>query len=135
MYYRKELSRLLLRKERNHSPKQEKPFEFSAEAAGAKDIDAFEPMPKEDSTHTDYQQDFESAAQDCADEIQAYTLVSTTSIDKDELITNLRKILHKYPFSSDSDQQHELNDLIAIYSQKNCSIHLSADELSELWKG
>jgi len=80
-------------------------------------------------------QDFTPDAQAFADEIQAYTSSCGNDIGKEELIQNLRKIVQKYPSLIGSDSQYELSQLIAISSENNCSIHLSADELSELWNG
>ncbi len=84
---------------------------------------------------TDEEQDFSPDAQDFADEIGAYTSSCGNSIEKEKLLQNLRKIIQKYPFLVNSDARYELNQLIAISTENYCSIHVSADELSELWKG
>ena len=81
------------------------------------------------------EQDFAPDAQDFADEIVAYTSSCGGSMDKEELLQNLRKIILKYPSLADSESKYELNQLIAISSENSCSIHVSADELRELWKG
>lgn len=79
--------------------------------------------------------DYTPEAQDFADEIQAYTSSCGEATSKENLIQNLRKIIQKYPALIGSEAQYELSQLIAISSENNCSIHLSADELSGLWNG
>ncbi len=81
------------------------------------------------------EQDFSPDAQDFADEIVAYTSSCGDSIEKEELLQNLGKIIQKYPSLVNSDAKYELNQLIAISTENYCSIHVSADELRELWKG
>ena len=94
-----------------------------------------EAMEEEELQPMDEDQDFTPGAQAFADEIQAYTSSCSDEVNKEELIQHLRKIIQKYPFLIGSDSQYELSQLIAISSENNCSIHLSADELRELWNG
>lgn len=78
---------------------------------------------------------FNPEAQDFADEIVAFTSSCNEEITKEKLLLSLTRIIQKYPSLKDSEQRYELNQLIAISTENYCSIHVSADELSELWKG
>lgn len=73
--------------------------------------------------------------QDFADEIIAFTSSCDEEITKEKLILSIQRIIQKYPSLKNSEQRYELNQLIAISTENYCSIHVSADELSELWKG
>lgn len=112
---------------------------FSTEemkTANSKSLNLFgEAMEEEEQQRTDEDQDFAPDAQAFADEVQAYTSSCGNEVNKEELIQQLQKIIQKYPSLMGSDSQYELSQLIAISSENNCSIHLSADELIELWNG
>lgn len=84
---------------------------------------------------TEEEQDFSPEAQDFADEISAYTSSCTKDIEKEELLRALTKIIQKYPSLAHSDARYELSQLIAVSVENYCSIHLSAEELRELWIG
>lgn len=77
---------------------------------------------------------FNPEAQDFADEIVAFTSSCNEDITKENLLLSLIRIIQKYPSLKDSEQRYELNQLIAISTENYCSIHVSADELSELWR-
>ncbi len=72
--------------------------------------------------------------QDFADEVQAFTSSSDESITKEELTHAIQRIILKYPSLKESQYKYELTQLIAISTENYCSIHFSAEELSELWK-
>ncbi|MDQ2753457.1 MAG: hypothetical protein M3R72_10590 [Bacteroidota bacterium] len=76
---------------------------------------------------------FTAEAQDFADEIEACTSSCGDAVSKEELFDNLRKIIQKYPSLIHSGSQYELSQLIAMYSENNCSLHFSADDLQALW--
>ena len=78
--------------------------------------------------------DFSPDAQDFADEIGAYTSSCGDGIEKEVVLQKVRKIILKYPSLAHSDAHYELSQLIAISTENYCSIHLSADELRELWE-
>lgn len=99
-------------------------------------LDLFgEEMRVEELQSLDDDQDFTPDAQAFADEIQAYTSSCGGEVSKEDLMQNLRTIIQKYPSVISGDAHYELSQLIAVSSENNCSIHLSADELSELWNG
>jgi len=99
-------------------------------------LDLFgEEMGAEDLNYYEEDQDVTPVAHAFADEIQAYTSSCGEDVGKEELTCHLRKIIQKYPSLAGSGFQYELSQLIAIASENNCSIHLSAEELSELWNG
>jgi hypothetical protein len=102
----------------------------------SKNPDLFgEEMGVEDLNYYEEDHDVTPDAHAFADELQAYTSSCGEDVGKEELIYNLRKIIQKYPSLAGSSFRYELSQLIAISSENNCSIHLSADELSELWNG
>ena len=74
-----------------------------------------------------------SDAQEFAGEIEAYASSCGDSVSKESLTTSLRKIIQKYPSLIHSESKYELRQLIAMYCENYCSIHLSADELQALW--
>ena len=74
-----------------------------------------------------------SEAQEFAGEVEAYTTSCDEAISKDRLIASLRKIIQKYPSLIHSESKYELTQLIAMYCENYCSVHLSADELQALW--
>ena len=78
--------------------------------------------------------DFNPEAQDFADEIVAYTSSCEENTTKEKLVQSIQRIIQKYPSLKDSNHKYELNQLIAISTENYCSIHVSADELSELWR-
>ena len=77
--------------------------------------------------------DSASDAQEFAGEIEAYTSSCGDAISKEEITASLRKIIQKYPSLIHSKSKYELMQLIAMYCENYCSIHLSADELQALW--
>ena len=102
----------------------------------SKNLNLFgEEMQDEELLVVEDNQDFSPDAQDFADEIVAYTSSCGDSLEKEDLLQNLRKIILKYPSLASSESKYELNQLIAISSENYCSIHVSAGELRELWKG
>ena len=76
-----------------------------------------------------------SPIQDFIDEIEAYTLACNMEDSKEELLKNIGKILQKYPSLMNSSLQYLLTEMIAMSCRNNCSIHLSVDELNDLWNG
>ena len=79
----------------------------------------FEPLPTETNTAPE--------AQDFADEIVAYTSSCDKTITKEKLMQAIQRI-------KGSNHQYVLNQLIIISTESYCSIHVSADELSEMWR-
>ena len=80
------------------------------------------------------EQDLNPEAQDFADEIVAYTSSCEENITKEKLVQSIQQIIQKYPSLKDSNHKYELNQLIAISTENYCSIHVSAEELSEMWR-
>ena len=70
------------------------------------------------------------------DEVKAYiTQAAQYNTIKEELLFSLQNILKKYPMQGNTPLQHTLNNLIALECANKCSIHLSEDEVSGLWRG
>ena len=70
------------------------------------------------------------------DELQAYiTQAAQNDTIKEELLFSLQNIVSKYPMLGNTPLQHTLNNLIAVECKHKCSIHLSAEDVSGLWKG
>ncbi len=92
-----------------------------------------EEVPDEELKTVEDADDLASDAQEFAGEIEAYTSSSGDAVNKEELIASLRKIIQKYPCLNHSEPKYELRQLIAVYCENYCSIHLSAEELQALW--
>ncbi len=73
-------------------------------------------------------------SQDFVDEIVAYLSSCDEDITKEKLLQTLKRIIRKYPSLLNCEHKYELNQLMAISTENYCSIHVSADELSELWR-
>jgi hypothetical protein len=74
--------------------------------------------------------------QNLIDELQAYFTQSGSLMPvKEELTYAIERILKKYPGIKNTPSQSSINTLIAMNCENYCSIHLSAEEVSMLWKG
>jgi len=72
----------------------------------------------------------------CLDELNAFFDNQKKSrAIKREVINSLRMVLQKYPSIEISGYKDCLSNLIATQCQSICSIHLSSDELRDLWLG
>jgi|GEM_PF-1480257 len=54
-------------------------------------------------------------------------------ISKKDLLVSLRRMCNKYPTVLKSSYQHSVNQFIIFLAEQNCSIHLSAEEISDVW--
>lgn len=90
---------------------------------------------EESTLPTDTSKDLKPDGQDFANEIEAYTSTIGIAVSKEELIQNLKRILRKHQSIFYGGARYELNQLILLFSENNCSIHLSEDELEGLWNG
>lgn len=134
LFYRKAFSSLMMRQE-NKASSQSYDLPVNNDlSVQSNNRDLFgEETEYEAILTTNEESNLTPDAQDFADEVSAYTS-SCGDIDKDELTTNLRKIILKYPSLIHSKARYELSQLIAMSAENYCSIHLSAEEVGELWK-
>lgn len=73
-------------------------------------------------------------AQSLADEIQAYfNQAGKNKLIKEEILSSLKLLIARYPAIKDSSFKEMIQNLIITESETNCSIHLSEQELSEVW--
>ena len=134
LFYRKDFLSLLVKRDKNV------PFESYDSSFSNDDyikntnLTLFGEEVEEDFQSLNEEQNLSPDTHDFADEIAAYTSSCDNSIEKEELLHHLRKIILKYPSLADSESQYELNQLITMLTENDCSIHLSAEEASELWK-
>ncbi|RXK86994.1 hypothetical protein [Filimonas effusa] len=74
------------------------------------------------------------AIQPLVDELQAYSVAAgKEKRTKEEIQISIRKIIQKYPGIVTSEFQKGITSLIAYNIENNCAIHLSAEELSDVW--
>ena len=135
LFYRKDFLSLLAKRENNV------PFESYDSSLSNDDyikntnLTLFgEEIKEEDFQSLNEEKNLSPDTQDFADEIMAYTSSCGAGIKKEQLIQNLRKIILKYPSLADSESKYGLSQLITMLTENDCSIHLSAEEVSELWK-
>ena len=72
----------------------------------------------------------------CMDELNAFfENQKRKKAIKSELMFGLHTILQKYPSLRNSDYRESLTNVIATQCEAICSIHLSAEELKDVWLG
>lgn len=76
-------------------------------------------------------QDHFQYASSLSDEIRAFLRAGTC--DKDIILQSLKVLLVKYPSIKDSSFKEMIQNLILTECETNSSIHLSEEELRELW--
>ncbi|MDQ3681602.1 MAG: hypothetical protein M3352_00850 [Bacteroidota bacterium] len=67
------------------------------------------------------------------DEVQAFFDEAQKSITKKDLLVSLQGICNKYPTVFESPYQQSVNQFIIFLAEQNCSVHLSAEEVSGVW--
>ena len=79
-------------------------------------------------------QDMYQSSQSLGDEIMAYLHeAGRDTLSKEDVAQSLKLLIGKYPSIKDSAFRGVIENLILTESETNCSIHLSEEELSELW--
>lgn len=71
---------------------------------------------------------------DLLDEVQALFENMKDNPNKELILQNLHKIIHKYPAIINSSYRPNISTMIMVNSEKECALHLSADEVSGLWQ-
>lgn len=71
---------------------------------------------------------------DLVDEIQAFFQASGRSSEKQEIMQSLQRLIQKYAVLKGTSFKEAINNLIISACENNCSIHLSENEVSGLWK-
>lgn len=84
-------------------------------------------------TQSDQDRHF-SLVHDLVDEIQAFFQASGGSLEKQEILQSLQRLIQKYAVLKGTSFKEAINNLIISACENNCSIHLSENEVSELWK-
>jgi hypothetical protein len=75
-------------------------------------------------------------ASGCADELAAYFQeASRSKAAKKELLVALTKLLTKYPALRSSSYVEALNNLMRSEAAHHCSVHLSSEEVVQVWSG
>jgi hypothetical protein len=70
----------------------------------------------------------------CLDEIQAYFLQAKRSkCVKEDVLYAIQRILSKYPSLKTTSYQDSITTIIRSESEHICSIHLSAEEVLQVW--
>jgi hypothetical protein len=70
------------------------------------------------------------------DELTAYFEVAEKSrCVKEELNYSLQRILSKYPTLTTSQYRESITSVVASEAEHLCSIHISSDELDQVWLG
>jgi hypothetical protein len=54
---------------------------------------------------------------------------------KGEMIYSLHRILKKYPTIKDSEYKESVNNVIVVQCENICSVHLSAEDMVQVWFG
>ena len=77
----------------------------------------------------------DSVIQSFSDEVCAYMneVAKNKQQNKSNIIHSLKLLLRKYPSLSDLSIKESIQNIINNGCKTYCSIHLSAEELSELW--
>lgn len=79
-------------------------------------------------------QDIFRLAQSLADEVQAYLKeAGRNKISKQDVVQSLKSLPARYPAIKDSSFKDMIQNLMITECETNCSIHLSEQELSEIW--
>lgn len=74
--------------------------------------------------------------QAAVDELQAYfDQAAQVDAGREQVLNALQHILKKYPLLKGSSYQTSLNHLLAFHCENQCSIHLSAEAVMQLWNG
>jgi hypothetical protein len=71
---------------------------------------------------------------DLVDEFKAFASATEPPVEKAELKVSIAAILRKYPALQSSTFFTAINNLIAVTSENDWSVHFSADELAALWE-
>jgi hypothetical protein len=78
----------------------------------------------------------ESAVYTCMDEINAYLEEAKQSkCVKEEMLYALHSILKKYPGIAVSEYKESLTNVMVNQCEYHCSVHLSADDVVQVWVG
>ena len=73
-------------------------------------------------------------AHSLSDEIQAYlNEAGRNSLNKEDVVQSLKVMLAKYPVIKDLPFRDVIQNLIRREAETYCSIHLSEEEINELW--
>ena len=80
--------------------------------------------------------DQEHLIQACFDELSAYFEgAKRMKISKEDLLISISKILSKYPALRVSTYRDSIVKIIRSEAEHHCSIHISGEEVSEVWLG
>lgn len=71
---------------------------------------------------------------DLVDEIQAFLQASGKDAEKDELLQSLKRLLRKYAMLKHTSFRKDINKLITTTCENKCSIHISDEDVSDLWE-
>ena len=78
----------------------------------------------------------ESAVYSCIDEVKAYLEAAKKSkCIKEEILYALQAILRKYPSIASSEYKESLTNVLINQCEYLCSVHLSADDVAQVWVG
>lgn len=70
------------------------------------------------------------------DEMKAYFLQGEKAINnKEEILSDIRKILKKYPEIQDSELKSSFQNFLILDCENSCSVALSEDDVNRLWEG
>jgi hypothetical protein len=70
---------------------------------------------------------------DLVDEVNALLQAEGHTVDKDNLLGKLRRLLQKYPTVKDTPFQASINQLIYGEIKNQCSLDLEEDDIGSLW--
>jgi hypothetical protein len=80
------------------------------------------------------QQEIFQLSESLSDEVRAFlNQAGRQGLDKVDIMRRLKSLFAKYPSIKDSAFHELLNEVVLTESKTICSIHLSEQELSELW--
>lgn len=98
--------------------------------------EASQPLIFQHATEKDASREADLQASGCADELAAYFQeASRSKAAKKELLVALTKLLAKYPALRSSSYVEALNNLMRSEAAHHCSVHLSSEEVVQVWSG